>query len=219
MLDRLVFSNLSANMDSGLNDENKQVMDRLFKSLYKPSSYAGGGEVSLNTATGPMPIAAGGIAGVPTDMLAAPQAPQAPQEQPMPTPEELQMVEMAVMKGGEGADQFIEMFVQKYGPELFAQIRQMLLQQGNPQAQTEGMITGPGGGMDDQIGGMIGDQQPVAVSSGEFIVPADVVSGIGDGSSEAGAQELSQMMDNVRMARGGSTTQPPPTNARGLLPS
>jgi hypothetical protein len=200
--------------------ERSAYKKKLFKSLYNEDSwgdgYAEGGEVSLNTATGPVPVAAGGIASVPTDMLAAPQAPQ---EQPMPTPEELQMVEMAVMKGGEGADQFIEMFVQKYGPELFAQIRQFLLQQGNPQTQTEGMISGPGGGMDDQIGGMIGDQQPVAVSSGEFIVPADVVSGIGDGSSEAGAQELSQMMDNVRMSRGGSTTQPPPTNARGLLPA
>jgi len=81
------------------------------------------------------------------------------------------------------------------------------------------MIRGQGGGMDDQVMGMIGQDQPVAVSPGEYIVPADVVSGLGDGSSDAGAQELDQMMDRVRMARGGNTAQPPPTNAKGILPA
>ena len=70
-----------------------------------------------------------------------------------------------------------------------------------PGAQTEGMIEGMGGGMDDMVGGMI-EQQPVAVSPGEYIVPADVVSGLGDGSSDAGAAELDAMMGRVRMARG-----------------
>ena len=44
-----------------------------------------------------------------------------------------------------------------------------------PDAQTEGMIEGVGnGGMDDDIDGMIGNRQPVAVSQDEYIVPADV---------------------------------------------
>ena len=51
--------------------------------------------------------------------------------------------------------------------------------------------------MDDKVPGMIGDQQPVAVSPGEFIVPADVVSGLGDGSTDAGVEELHGMMDRV----------------------
>jgi hypothetical protein len=72
--------------------------------------------------------------------------------------------------------------------------------------------------MDDQIQGMVGGQQPIAVSPGEFIVPADVVSGLGDGSSDAGARELDAMMDRTRMARGGTTTQPRPFDARGVLP-
>jgi hypothetical protein len=81
------------------------------------------------------------------------------------------------------------------------------------------MITGQGGGMDDQVMGMIGDQQPVAVSPGEYIVPADVVSGLGDGSSEAGAEELDKMLDDVRRARqGGRTGQPPAINAQGVMP-
>jgi hypothetical protein len=70
------------------------------------------------------------------------------------------------------------------------------------------MVQGQGGGMDDQVPGMIGDQQPVAVSPGEFIVPADVVSGLGDGSSDAGADKLDTMMDQVRMAKTGGMIQP-----------
>ena len=52
---------------------------------------------------------------------------------------------------------------------------------------------------------MIGDQQPVAVSPGEFIVPADVVSGLGDGDTDAGADELDAMMNRVRVERTGTT--------------
>jgi hypothetical protein len=77
-----------------------------------------------------------------------------------------------------------------------------------PGAQTQGMLEGPGGGMDDQIPGMIGNQQPVAVSPGEFIVPADVVSGLGDGSSDAGAVKLDNMMSDVSMAKTGGIMQP-----------
>ena len=95
----------------------------------------------------------------------------------------------------------------------------MVLQAMSPGSQNEGIISGPGGGMDDQVPGTIGDQQPVATSPGEFILPADIVSGLGDGSSDAGAEELHAMMDRVRMARGGSTTQPPPFNARQVMPA
>jgi hypothetical protein len=110
------------------------------------------------------------------------------------------------------------MFVEKYGPEMFRQVREFILQNVAPNAQTEGMIRGQGSGMDDKVPGMIGDQQPVAVSPGEFIVPADVVSGLGDGSSDAGAKELDKMMDRVRMGRGGTTKQAPPIDARKAMP-
>ena len=75
--------------------------------------------------------------------------------------------------------------------------------------------------MDDLVPGMIGDQQPVAVSPGEFIVPADVVSGLGDGDTDAGAEDLEQMMDRVRMERTGTTEQPQPLMAKkgGILPA
>ena len=174
---------------------------------------AGGGEVTMNTALGPEQIAGGGIAGIPTEFTQ-------PQQSQEPTPEDVQMLAAALTGQIEQPDQVIEMFVQKYGPEVFQILRDMILKSvGGQNAQTEGMISGEGTGMADQVPGTIGGQQPVAVSSGEYIVPADVVSGIGDGSSESGAQELDMMSNNVRQARqGGLMTQPPPINARRMMP-
>ena len=129
------------------------------------------------------------------------------------------MVAMAIAgQAGEQGQKIIDMFIQRYGPDVFRKVREMVLQAIQPNAQTEGMVQGPGGGMDDQVRGMIGAQQPVAVSPGEYIVPADVVSGLGDGSSDAGAQELDQMAQKVRMARGGSTMQPPAIEASRYMP-
>lgn len=174
-------------------------------------------EMMLNTPRGPAPVAQGGIANVPNEM--AQPMPQQAQPQGQPQPQELEMVAMAIAgMAGEQGQQIIDMFIQKYGPQVFQKIRQVVLQAIQPGAQTQGMVKGQGGGMDDKVPGMIGAQQPVAVSPGEYIVPADVVSGIGDGSSDAGAEELDRMSQNVRMARGGSAQQPPALDARRLLP-
>ena len=108
----------------------------------------------------------------------------------------------------EEAEVIIVQFINEFGEEAFQMLREQALQAAVPGAQTEGMIQGPGGGMDDQVQGMIGSEQPVAVSPGEFIVPADVVSGLGDGSSDAGAAKLDGMMDEVRMAKTGGIIQP-----------
>jgi len=117
------------------------------------------------------------------------------------------------------ASQIIDMFIQKYGSDVFQLARDTILRGVVPNAQTEGMISGPGGGMDDMVQGMIGSEQPVAVSPGEFIVPADVVSGIGDGSSDAGAKKLDTMMERVRVERNGTTKQAPRINERKVMPA
>jgi len=114
----------------------------------------------------------------------------------------------------------INEFIEQFGPEAFTQLRDRVLTEIVPNAQTQGEIVGAGGGMDDMIPGMIGDQQRVAVSPGEYIVPADVVSGIGDGSTDAGVGELDQMLDRVREERTGMTRQPPKlASAGGVLPA
>jgi hypothetical protein len=121
----------------------------------------------------------------------------------------------------EETDLVIKRFIDEFGIEAFQALRSEVLEGVVPGSQKEGLIQGQGGGMDDMIPGMIGDQQPVAVSPGEFIVPGDVVSGLGDGDSSAGAQELEGMMDRVRMERTGTTRQPAPIQARagGILPA
>jgi len=120
----------------------------------------------------------------------------------------IQMTRDAILGDAENADEIIEEFISVFGNEAFQQLREKVLQGQVPDAQTEGMIEGQGGGMDDEIDGMIGNQQPVAVSPGEYIIPADVVASLGDGSSDAGAEKLDTMLDDVRIAKTGSTIQP-----------
>jgi len=122
---------------------------------------------------------------------------------------------------GELDDQnIINQFIEKYGNEKFLSLRNEVLQSLVPDAQTEGLIVGNGnGGMDDDLRGTIGNQERIAVSQDEFIVPADVVSMLGDGSSEAGSNELYAMMDRVRQEKTGTTEQAPKlANAGGMLP-
>jgi hypothetical protein len=117
------------------------------------------------------------------------------------------------------ADIIINQFISEFGQEAFEMLRQQALQSVVPNAQTEGEITGQGKGMDDMVNGMIGTEQPVAVSPGEYIIPADVVSGLGDGSTDGGVQELDGMLDRVRQTRTGTMQQPAPMNTGGVLPA
>ena len=120
----------------------------------------------------------------------------------------IEMTRDAILGDAENADEIIQRFIAVFGNEAFQQLRETVLQSQVPDAQTEGMLEGQGGGMDDKIDGMIGNQQPVAVSPGEYIIPADVVSSLGDGSSDAGADKLDRMLDDIRMEKTGTTVQP-----------
>lgn len=73
---------------------------------------------------------------------------------------------------------------------------------------TGGRVRGAGGGMDDLIPGSIEGRQQVRLADGEFVVPADVVSGLGDGSTDQGVRRLHEMMRNVRHQRTGKSVQP-----------
>jgi hypothetical protein len=63
------------------------------------------------------------------------------------------------------------------------------------------LLRGPGDGVSDSIPAMIGKRQPARLADGEFVVPARIVSEIGNGSTEAGARKLYAMMDRVQSAR------------------
>jgi hypothetical protein len=82
-----------------------------------------------------------------------------------------------------------------------------------------GLTQGPGDGMSDDIPTTIDNEQPAALSDGEFVVPADVVSHLGNGSTEAGSKQLYAMMDEVRKARTGSTEQGTEINAQRFMPA
>ena len=130
----------------------------------------------------------------------------------------INMTVEAIKGNAENADEVINLFIEEFGTDKFQQLREVVLQSIVPDAQTEGMIAGDSGGMDDEVMGMIGEEQPVAVSPGEYIVAADVVSGLGDGNSDAGADVLDEMMQNVRNARSGER-QPSPIDKSAVMPA
>jgi hypothetical protein len=63
------------------------------------------------------------------------------------------------------------------------------------------LLKGPGDGVSDSIPASIGDKRPARLADGEFVVPARIVSELGNGSTEAGARKLYAMMDRVQSAR------------------
>lgn len=181
---------------------------------------AGGGRVEYRPAgMGPMYMAAGGLA----DMAGAAGMPA----QPMPEMNEKELIQMAIRAvrnelPEETAAIVLGQFLQKFGEDA---LRKLVddVQTGRvdgPRGDVEGMVRGPGDGMDDMVPAAMDDgSQDVLLSNDEFIVPADVVSGLGNGSSEAGARELHGMMDRVREARTGKKEQPKQVNMGGLLPA
>ena len=81
------------------------------------------------------------------------------------------------------------------------------------------MLKGPGDGMSDSIPASIGGKQPARLADGEFVVPADVVSHLGNGSTDAGAKKLYSMMDKIRRARTGKKKQAPAVKADKFMPA
>ena len=81
------------------------------------------------------------------------------------------------------------------------------------------MLRGPGDGMSDNIPGVIGGKQPARLADGEFVVPADVVSHLGNGSTDAGAKQLYAMMDRVRQKRTGTKKQGRQINPMRQMPA
>lgn len=73
-------------------------------------------------------------------------------------------------------------------------------------------------GMADKIDATIDNKRPAKLSGGEFVIPADVVSHLGNGNSEAGAQQLYALMDRVRSARTGTKEQGKQINPKKYLP-
>ena len=109
-------------------------------------------------------------------------------------------------------------FVAKYGEEALEDLIERVNDGEFDQPREDNMIEGEGDGMDDKVPATLEGQQDVMLSDGEFVVPADVVSGIGNGSSDAGARELEDMMTRVRQLRTGKMEQPEQVPQEMMLP-
>jgi hypothetical protein len=80
-------------------------------------------------------------------------------------------------------------------------------------------LSGGGDGMSDSIRANINGNQEARLADGEFVIPADVVSHLGNGSSKAGAKQLYTMMDRARKARTGRKSQGKQINPRKYMPA
>ena len=80
------------------------------------------------------------------------------------------------------------------------------------------LLRGPGDGMSDHIPASIAGRQPARLADGEFVIPADVVSHLGNGSTEAGSRVLYDMMERIRKARTGNPKQGKQINPSKFMP-
>jgi hypothetical protein len=85
--------------------------------------------------------------------------------------------------------------------------------------QPGGYLNGDGDGMSDSIPATIEGKQPARLADGEFVIPADVVSHLGNGSSKAGSKRLYAMLDKVRHARTGNKKQGKEINPAKYMPA
>jgi hypothetical protein len=193
---------------------------------FSPTNYgsrrmAGGGMMAY-TPVGmrqPVYMQAGGIA----DMM--PGAEMMAEAAPEMNDKDIVKAAVSAIRGEipeEQAAIVLGMFLESFGEEalrrLVSDVRSGKVD--GDRGDIEGMIEGPGDGMDDLVPAEMDDgSQDVLLSDGEFIVPADVVSGLGNGSTDAGAEELYGMMDRVREERTGMTEQPAQVKVGGLLPA
>jgi hypothetical protein len=90
---------------------------------------------------------------------------------------------------------------------------------GVPYMAKGGYLDGAGDGMSDSIPATIEGKQPARLADGEFVIPADVVSHLGNGSSKAGSKRLYAMLDKVRRARTGNKKQGKQINPAKYMPA
>lgn len=126
----------------------------------------------------------------------------------------------AIQGRSDNPEMVLGQFVSRYGEDALRDLVERV-QNGEFSMNagvTEGELRGAGDGMDDMIPATLEGEQDVVLSDGEFIVPADVVSGLGNGSTNAGSKALYEMMDRVREMRTGKKEQPDQVPQGMMLP-
>jgi hypothetical protein len=129
---------------------------------------------------------------------------------------------MANARTEEERERFRQLFLRTLGPVGFAgggDIAAMVAGGATGPANEPRTINGAGDGMSDSVPATIEGVQEARLADGEFVIPADVVADLGNGSSNAGSKKLYAMMDRVRKARHGTTRQPPEVDTGRLMPA
>jgi hypothetical protein len=186
-----------------------------YMNQYAPRRMAGGGMVQrMVPQMGPVYMQEGGIA----NLGAMPMEGAAPE----PNEREVISAAIAAIQGKHPQPEVaLGAFLAQYGEEALRDLVDRV-QSGEMQqtaTESEGQLAGPGDGMNDMIPASIDGQQDVLLSDGEYIVPADVVSGLGNGSSDAGAKALDKMADKVRVERTGRAEQAPAIPQDEMMPA
>lgn len=205
-----------AEFDYGISTPQSAQDIQEYSRMRRQRQFYGGGVVK---ALGPIRLAAGGIASL--DGMDA------------------QTVNMEAPAGGNEKDLVVEAiraikgqlqdprpalgrFLAKYGEDALRELVDKV-QSGKAEGEASkdgGRVQGPGDGMDDRVPAKIKETgEDVLLADSEYVVPADVVSHLGNGSSEAGAKTLDSMLDRVRESRTGKKTQAPAINAKEALPA
>ena len=164
------------------------------------------------------------VPGLEEAVMMAAQAPESPEAQEITAgleeafgPEMLPIV-MQVIQAKQAGPAPEEMMQAAPAPEQMMQaapVPQEMMQAG-------GIIPGNGDAMADDIittaDAGTPNAQDIAISSGEYVIAGDVVSGLGSGNTMAGAEVLNQLQEDVRAGRNGSPEQPPPIDLSEVLP-
>jgi hypothetical protein len=119
---------------------------------------------------------------------------------------------MALIDHHPKAKQALRRYADTFGEEALRDLTEKMSSMG-------GRIRGAGGGLDDLIPGTIEGRKEVRLADGEFVVPADVVSHLGDGSSDHGVRKLTEMMERIRKSKTGTTKQAGHIKDEKVLPA
>jgi len=119
----------------------------------------------------------------------------------------------------EEAVQVLSRFATRFGREALLDLVEQMQKGAIAQSagKAEGMVRGAGDGMEDLVPAKLGADQDVLLSDNEYVIPSDVLSGLGNGSSDAGARKMDRFLDDVRKARTGTTEQAPEIDGDRML--
>lgn len=168
--------------------------------------FASGGLASLDPKSGPGANTAGMMTNAMTQGF-----PQQNVQSPMYAQPTQMPMERAVLHSG-----YSQMTDPNTGDQMFAEggLASLASMAGGGMA-----VRGAGDGTSDSVPAMIGGVEPARIADGEYVLSADTVSHIGNGSTEAGVKKLDQMMARIRKARTGSSKIAPTVKAEKYLPA